>query len=251
MFQLVLAFQSVSAEVAAHPQTPAAQIDRINIGPTVVKCQQAWPNYERSCLQGRNELPGKIRTVRLIAVDPRASTKLDCNSREVTGGPTPPAPALRHIGRHRHGRGAERPLLIRINAIRLMAEQDPGRQEHPTEHKGDVRAAAALTVATTEMARPPRSGATPKPASRIAPSTATTKAEASERKKLSAPIATPTWWCGTAFWIDTVVTGNTRPTAVPTIDSTTITVESERSGRQISSTSEISAQQSPITARAC
>ena len=57
----------------------------------------------------------------------------------------------------------------------------------------------------------------PRPPSTIAPSTATTSAENSARKKLAAPVAMPICERDTAFCKHTVDTGNTVPKPAPMI----------------------------------
>jgi len=90
-------------------------------------------------------------------------------------------------------------LSEEFRVAKILGYQSLKRFELAEAAAGDICAVTGMQDLTvgetiTEIARPPRSGATPSPASRIAPSTATMKADASERKKFSAPMAMPTWW---------------------------------------------------------
>ncbi len=89
-------------------------------------------------------------------------------------------------GVERSGRSSITRSATRAIARKIQADANTQRNTYATSEP------LALIVEVTTDTAAPRCGVTPRPANRIAPITATAKALASERKKLSAPIAMPT-----------------------------------------------------------
>ena len=90
----------------------------------------------------------------------------------------------------------------------------------------------------------------PSPPSTIAPSTATTSAENSERKKLAAPVATPIWCCVTAFCMHTVEIGNSVPRPEPiSVSSTSTSTVGSEAGQMANTANDSRASVSPASAR--
>src|SRR5262245_45268856 len=102
-----------------------------------------------------------------------------------------------------------------ISTSAISVRTDAASAAAKTNRKTSATPAAPALTAATSRPTPPRSGVKPRPASRIAPMIATASALPSARKKFMVPVAAPTSWRSTAFWIDTVATGNTDPTPRP------------------------------------
>src|SRR5262249_57824699 len=118
--------------------------------------------------------------------------------------------------------GTDGPLSGRSSiAIRkAMPNESTSAQARNTKRNAYASSGAEAVRANISTDMP---GTPPRPPSTIAPSTATTSAENSERKKLAAPVATPICERDTAFCIQTVDTGNTVPSPAPMTSSNSST----------------------------
>src|SRR5262249_45928944 len=96
---------------------------------------------------------------------------------------------------------------MRIKATRLAIRHRTPNANKPRKTCARSTPSAFAAVAVMTVTWPPRSGATPRVASRMAPMIATMNAAVSPRKKFIAPRAGPTWKRDTAFWSETVPAG--------------------------------------------
>jgi hypothetical protein len=66
----LVTFPSLSAQVEAHSQAPAAKADRIDIRMPGETCsQQAWPYLASDCLRDNSRPMGQARAVRVVSTD--------------------------------------------------------------------------------------------------------------------------------------------------------------------------------------
>jgi hypothetical protein len=63
-----------SEKVSASAPLNSGKGDRLDIRPIGVQCsQQAWPNFEASCLRDRRMAMGQAKAVRVVSVDKKVT----------------------------------------------------------------------------------------------------------------------------------------------------------------------------------